>query len=216
MSLPVQRPRPIPTENSSRFVTNAFWLSADCVVEIGAVLIDRRSECVLLVHDDARKQYILPRVTRKDFDVLLQAPFQAVGAKVGIPCTALALPRIEKKTLVPPDGNWYNATAMEIYSRTQTTTNPFHLSIGTLWTTDKTGKWPDGYQLITYWYGGEITALPEQRSAPSQQPGVRLATFDEALEMLKGKDDPAWSALSQFAVIWTNAKKLASGSTDLV
>ncbi|EJD39545.1 hypothetical protein AURDEDRAFT_187297 [Auricularia subglabra TFB-10046 SS5] len=205
-------PPPVSTVSSSKMEAMAFWCASDFIQEIGAVIIDRDTDRVLLVYDELRRMYTLPRSLKEDDEDLL-APLDGAQAKSGLRCSRLPLPRLTKRYIVPPDKNWDNLQAKTAYLPSELITDPFYVSFCTYWRKAKDVQWPDGYQLITYWFSGTIEVdngegLQLEPPDESQQPRYMLVSVQDALARLKNEDPAACGALSMFQAIWTVGKGL--------
>lgn len=99
-----------------------------------------------------------------------------------------------------------------------TTINPFFIGLDIVYIQRpdiiipgvKDDVWPDGYQLITYWYCGFIDREQSQLEPAdeSQQPQYMLVPLEDALarQDLKEKDLVAHAALAMFQAIWMVGK----------
>ncbi|EJD39539.1 hypothetical protein AURDEDRAFT_116091 [Auricularia subglabra TFB-10046 SS5] len=192
-----------------------FWSASDFSQETGAVVIDRRTERVLFIFDEPRQMYTLPRSKMDNIEALMQSPLDSAQTKSGLRCSRLLLPRLAKRYIVPPDKNWDNVRAKTAYMPSQLTTDPFYVSFNTQWEKIEGVNWPDGYQVLTYWYGGiiDVDADSADELAPldepeSQRSPYQLLPIQAALSRLEGKDAVAHGALSMFSAIWFDARKL--------
>ncbi|KZV80481.1 hypothetical protein EXIGLDRAFT_845485 [Exidia glandulosa HHB12029] len=187
------------TQNTTPFLySNAFWASPDFKVQTGVVVLDRKQERVLLVHNERLNMETFPREVSDDINALLCSPLRYAESVCGYRCHRLALPKLSKGYTEPD----HKAIARITNEKT---TEPFYMTFDTLFVDTPSERWPQGYQLITFWYAACVD-WDSSHGSSGVDPSAKWVPLSAASTVLKG-DEFGTMVLHVFEQLWNHLNK---------
>ncbi|KZV81742.1 hypothetical protein EXIGLDRAFT_755394 [Exidia glandulosa HHB12029] len=197
-----------PTQNSTDLLQFAFWASPylhsslDFRIQTGVILIDKEQERVLFVQNDRLGAKTFPRGQSADIDDLLESPIRCAEATSDYKCERLALPILTKEYSEPE----HKAVAR---ITDELSDDPFYVTFDTLSDRTTGEKWPQVYQLITYWYAAYVDRDHPLSAISHRDSTAEWVPLKDAPAMLEGKDEMGSRSFTVFRQLWNYLKKPA-------